>query len=100
MKNLQSFSINCRGVLLDLTTPKIMGILNLTPDSFSDGGKFNDEISALKQTEKMLSEGASIIDIGAQSTRPNATFLTANEEINRLGKIISSIKKKFPHALI
>ena len=100
MKNLQSFSINCRGVLLDLTTPKIMGILNLTPDSFSDGGKFNDEISALKQTEKMLSEGASIIDIGAQSTRPNATFLTANEEISRLGKIISSIKKEFPQALI
>ena len=100
MKNLQSFSINCRGVLLDLTVPKIMGILNLTPDSFSDGGKFNDEISALKQTEKMLSEGASIIDIGAQSTRPNATFLTANEEISRLGKIISGIKKEFPQALI
>ena len=100
MKNLQSFSINCRGVLLDLTTPKIMGILNLTPDSFSDGGKFNDEVSALKQTEKMLSEGASIIDIGAQSTRPNATFLTANEEISRLGKIISVIKKEFPQALI
>ena len=100
MKNLQSFSINCRGVLLDLTTPKIMGILNLTPDSFSDGGKFNNEISALKQTEKMLSEGASIIDIGAQSTRPNATFLTANEEISRLGNIISSIKKEFPQALI
>ena len=85
---------------MDLTVPKIMGILNLTPDSFSDGGKFNDEISALKQTEKMLSEGASIIDIGAQSTRPNATFLTANEEINRLGKIISFIKKEFPQALI
>ena len=100
MKNLQSFSINCHGVLLDLTTPKIMGILNLTPDSFSDGGKFNDEVSALKQTEKMLSEGASIIDIGAQSTRPNATFLTANEEISRLGKIISVIKKEFPQAFI
>ena len=100
MKNLQSFSINCRGVLLDLTIPKIMGILNLTPDSFSDGGKFNDEISALKQTEKMLSEGVSIIDIGAQSTRPNATFLTANEEINRLKNIISSIKNEFPQALI
>ena len=100
MKNLQSFSINCRGVLLDLTIPKIMGILNLTPDSFSDGGKFNDEVSALKQTEKMLSEGAAIIDIGAQSTRPNATFLTANEEISRLGSIISAIKKEFPQALI
>lgn len=77
-----------------------MGILNLTPDSFSDGGKFNNETNALLQTEKMLNEGASIIDIGAQSTRPNANFLSAKEEIQRLGSIISSIKKNFPEALI
>lgn len=77
-----------------------MGILNLTPDSFSDGGKFNNETNALLQTEKMLSEGATIIDIGAQSTRPNANFLSAQEEIHRLGSIIRSIKKKFPEALI
>lgn len=77
-----------------------MGILNLTPDSFSDGGKFNNETNALLQTEKMLNEGASIIDIGAQSTRPNADFLSAKEEIQRLGSIISSIKKNFPEALI
>ena len=56
-----------------------MGILNLTPDSFSDGGRFNDENSALKQTEKMLTEGAEIIDIGPQSTRPNAEFLSSDE---------------------
>lgn len=77
-----------------------MGILNLTPDSFSDGGKFNDETSALKQTEKLLAEGAEIIDIGPQSTRPNAEFLSSDEEIKRLGKIINSIKKEFPEALI
>ncbi|WOC52857.1 dihydropteroate synthase [Bergeyella porcorum] len=77
-----------------------MGILNLTPDSFSDGGKFNNETNALLQTEKMLSEGASIIDIGAQSTRLNANFLSAQEEIHRLGSIIRSIKKNFPEALI
>lgn len=93
-------SINCRGKLIDLSTPKIMGILNLTPDSFSDGGKFNDEKSALLQAEKMIKEGADFIDIGAQSTRPNAEFLSAEEEIRRLGNVISLIKKEFPETLI
>lgn len=77
-----------------------MGILNITPDSFSDGGKFNNEKSALQHAEKLLNEGASIIDIGAQSTRPNAEFLRSDEEIARIGKIISLIKKEFPEALI
>ncbi|WP_082482439.1 dihydropteroate synthase [Chryseobacterium sp. Leaf394] len=77
-----------------------MGILNLTPDSFSDGGIFNNEISALKHAEKMFADGAEIVDIGPQSTRPNAEFLSSDEEIKRLGKIISSIKKEFPEALI
>ena len=93
-------SINCRGKLIDLSTPKIMGILNLTPDSFSDGGKFNDEKSALLQAEKMIKDGADFIDIGAQSTRPNAEFLSAREEIRRIGNVISLIKKEFPEALI
>lgn len=77
-----------------------MGILNLTPDSFSDGGKFNTEKTALDQTYKMLKEGAEIIDIGPQSTRPHAEFLTAEEEIRRLGNMISFIKKEFPETLI
>ncbi|AZI23719.1 dihydropteroate synthase [Chryseobacterium taklimakanense] len=77
-----------------------MGILNMTPDSFSDGGKFNDEKNALLQTEKMLADGAEIIDIGPQSTRPNAAFLSSDEEITRLGKIISTIKKEFPESLL
>ena len=94
------FSINCRGSLIDLSVPKIMGILNLTPDSFSDGGKFNEEKEALKQAEKMLKEGAEIIDIGPQSTRPNAKFLSAEEEISRIGNMISLVKKEFPEALI
>ena len=93
-------SINCRGKLIDLSTPKIMGILNLTPDSFSDGGKFNDEKSALLQAEKMIKEGADFIDIGAQSTRPNADFLSAKQEILRIGNVISLIKKEFPETLI
>lgn len=77
-----------------------MGILNLTPDSFSDGGQFNHLKSALHHTEKMLKEGADFIDIGPQSTRPNAERLNSNEEIKRLGNTISQIKKEFPQALI
>ncbi|WP_181397944.1 dihydropteroate synthase [Chryseobacterium sp. AG844] len=77
-----------------------MGILNMTPDSFSDGGKFNNEKSALKHTEKLLKDGAEILDIGPQSTRPNAEFLSAEEEISRIGNTISLIKKEFPEALI
>ena len=94
------FSINCNGKLIDLSTPKIMGILNLTPDSFSDGGKFNNEKSALLQAEKLIKDGADFIDIGAQSTRPNAEFLSAEEEIRRIGTVISLIKKEFPETLI
>ncbi|WP_259135059.1 dihydropteroate synthase [Chryseobacterium ginsenosidimutans] len=77
-----------------------MGILNLTPDSFSDGGKFNNEKSALNHAGKLLKEGAEIIDIGPQSTRPNAEFLSFEEEIKRIGNIISLLKKEFPEALI
>lgn len=98
--NAQTYSINCNGRLVQLDTPKIMGILNLTPDSFSDGGKFNDEKLALEHTEKLLKDGAEIIDIGPQSTRPNAEFLSSTEEIKRLGNSISLIKKEFPKALI
>lgn len=98
---LQHFhSINCNGRLVDLSSPKIMGILNLTPDSFSDGGRFNDEKLALMQVEKMLKEGVEIIDIGPQSTRPNAKFLSSGEEITRIRNMISLIKKEFSDALI
>lgn len=94
------FSINCNGRLIDLSKPKLMGILNLTPDSFSDGGKFTDENTALKQAEILLKNGASMIDIGAQSTRPQSQYLKAEEEIRRIGNIISTIKKEFPESLI
>jgi dihydropteroate synthase len=95
-----NFSTNCNGRLVDLNTPKIMGILNLTPDSFSDGGKFNNEKAALLHAEKLLKDGADFIDIGAQSTRPNAEYLSAEEEIRRIGNVISLIKKEFPEVLI
>ena len=100
MKNITSFSMNCNGQLIDLSQPKIMGILNITPDSFSDGGKFNSLYEALKQTEKMLCEGADIIDIGAQSTRPNSNYISDLEEINRLQNILPSIRKEFPNTII
>ena len=94
------FSINCNGRLVDLSKPKLMGILNLTPDSFSDGGKYNNEKSALHQAENLLKNGATIIDIGAQSTRPNAEYLKADKEVRRIGNVISLIKKEFPESLI
>ncbi|WP_294286345.1 dihydropteroate synthase [uncultured Chryseobacterium sp.] len=100
MQDHQSYTLNCNGKLVDLSAPKIMGILNLTPDSFSDGGKFNNEKAALAQAGKMLKEGAEIIDIGPQSTRPHAQFLTSGEEISRIGDMISLIKKEFPEVLI
>jgi len=68
-------TINCKGNLIDLSQPKIMGILNITPDSFFDGGKHKDEKAVLKQVEKMLTEGATFIDIGAYSSRPGAYLL-------------------------
>ncbi|MCW3161218.1 dihydropteroate synthase [Chryseobacterium oryctis] len=100
LSSINFHSINCNGRLVDLSSPKIMGILNLTPDSFSDGGKFNNEKQALQHAEKLIAEGAEIIDIGPQSTRPNAEFLSCEEEIKRIGNIISQIKKEFPQTLI
>lgn len=96
----KSLSINCRGRLVDLDKPQIMGILNMTPDSFSDGGRYNSTDAAIFQTEKLIRDGATIIDVGAQSTRPKATFVSAQEEIFRLGNVISAIKKTFPEILI
>lgn len=93
-------TINCKGNLIDLTSPKIMGILNITPNSFFDGGKYADENSILQQVEKMLVDGATFIDIGAYSSKPNAEFVSENEEISRLIPVIELILKNFPETLI
>jgi dihydropteroate synthase len=93
-------TINCKGQLIDLSTPKVMGILNLTPDSFYDGGKYKDESSALKHVEKMIDEGAIFIDVGAYSSRPNAEDISEAEELQRILPIIEMIVKEFPDALI
>lgn len=92
--------INCKGSLVDLSSPKVMGILNVTPNSFYDGGKFQQQDLALQQVEKMLNEGADFIDIGACSTKPDAEFVSESEEKSRLLPILQSIAKEFPEALI
>jgi dihydropteroate synthase len=93
-------TINCRGNLIDLSSPKVMGIINVTPDSFYDGGKTFSEKEILKQAEKMLSEGATFLDIGGYSTRPGADEISETEEIKRVAGAIESILKKFPETLI
>ncbi|MGQ2984737.1 dihydropteroate synthase [Flavobacterium sp.] len=92
--------INCKGALKDLSQPKIMGILNVTPDSFFDGGKYRDEAQLLTQAEKMLSEGADFIDIGAYSSKPNAEFVPEQEEQDRIVPIVELVLKHFPDTLI
>ena len=77
-------TINCNGKLIDLTSPKVMGILNVTPNSFFDGGKHTNEKAILVQVEKMLSEGAIFIDIGGYSSKPSAEFVSEEEELQRL----------------
>lgn len=83
-----------------MSTPLIMGILNVTPDSFSDGGKYTEEQGWLKHTAEMINEGAEIIDIGAYSTRPGAKEVSEEEEIERLIKVILSVRKSFPETII
>ena len=73
----------------------VMGILNVTPDSFSDGGKFNNIDSALKHTEQLINDGADIIDVGGESTRPNYTKISDEEEIERVVPVIEKIKADF-----
>ena len=93
-------NISCKGKLIELTTPKIMGILNLTPDSFYDGGLYNNTDRALAQTEKMLLEGATFIDVGGASSKPGAVEVSADEELARVLPVIEKIHIKFPDTLI
>lgn len=98
--NTTQFTLNCCGQLISLARPKVMGILNLTPDSFFDGGKFTQQAHYLKQTEKMLSEGADFIDLGAVSTKAGAELLLTKDEVSRLLPALDAIKKEFPQAII
>ncbi len=93
-------TINCKGKLIDLSQPKVMGILNLTPDSFFDGGKYTSDQTILEKVEKMLSEGATFIDIGGYSSRPGAAHIPEQEELDRVLHGINLVLKHFPDTLI
>lgn len=93
-------TINCKGNILDLNSPSVMGILNITPDSFYDGGKYRSENEIIARTEKMLYEGASIIDIGAYSSRPGAAPLSEDEEYERMVPIVKLLLKNFPEIIL
>jgi dihydropteroate synthase len=93
-------TINCKGQLIDLSTPKVMGIFNVTPDSFFDGGKYKNETDILNQVETMLHHNATFIDIGGYSSRPGADFVSIEDELNRVVPVVKLILKHFPEALI
>lgn len=93
-------TLNCRGRLLSLEQARIMGILNLTPDSFSDGGQFNQKSDALTQVERMIEAGADLIDVGGYSSRPYAAEVSESEEIDRIYEITATILHQFPEIIV
>jgi dihydropteroate synthase len=93
-------TINCNQNLVDLSSPKVMGILNITPDSFFDGVKYKNETEILSHVEKMLFEGATFIDVGAYSSKPGATHISENEELQRIVPVIKLLIKNFPDIII
>ncbi|MCC9074108.1 dihydropteroate synthase [Flavobacterium sp. F-65] len=92
--------INCKGQLIDLSVPKVMGILNVTPNSFFDGGKYDSDQAILTQVEKMLSDGATFIDLGAYSSKPSAEFVSEQEELDRIVPVVQLILEHFPDVLL
>jgi len=92
--------MNAGGKLIDLSSPKVMGILNITPDSFYDGGRYNSTEAALIHAEKLLTAGADILDIGAYSSRPGAADVTADEERTRLLPVIEAVTRRFPASIL
>jgi dihydropteroate synthase len=93
-------TLNVRGKLIDLSTPAVMGIVNITPDSFFEGSRFTTEGEILAQTEKLLSEGAAFIDVGGYSSRPGAEDISVDEELVRVVSAVNAISKRFPSAVI
>jgi dihydropteroate synthase len=93
-------SINIGGELLDLSNPSIMGIINVTPDSFYDGDTLKTEIEMLERVELMVTEGAVIIDVGSVSTRPGAELISTRDELSRLIPAVTAIRRHFPEVLL
>jgi len=94
------FTLNCNGRLLTIDRPVVMGIINVTPDSFFAGSRQQHEDDILRQAEKMLRDGATILDIGGQSTRPGSQPISANEELHRVISPVTQISRRFPEAFI
>ncbi len=92
--------LDCGGQRLDLSQPKIMGVLNVTPDSFSDGGRWQETTHAITHANQLLEEGADIIDIGGESTRPGADTVTVSEELDRVMPVIEALRKAHPDAML
>ena len=93
-------TINCKGKLIDFSTPKVMGILNITPDSFFDGDSYKNEKDILLKVEKMLLEGATFIDVGAYSSRPGATHISKDKELQRIIPVVDVLLKNFPKIIL
>ena len=100
MKPISPIYINVKGRLLDLATPQVMGILNVTPDSFYSGSRMQTEEDIAARARQILDEGASIIDIGAYSSRPNAEHISAEEEMRRLRTGLEILNRNHPEAII
>ena len=94
------FTLNCKGRILVIDKPIVMGIINATPDSFFGGSRFNGVDEIVAKAEKMLNDGADILDIGGQSTRPGSELISADEEIERVIPAIKAIAEKKPEAFI
>jgi len=93
-------TINCKGTLIDLSSPKVMGILNITPDSFFDGGKYKNDTDILIHVKKMLVDGATFIDVGAYSSKPGAIKISEDQEIKRILPVIDLLIREFPDIII
>lgn len=92
--------LNLNGDLLDISSPKVMGILNITPDSFYSGSRYNDLKTIIEKSKKMLEDGAAILDIGGCSSRPGASSISVKEEYERVIPVIKAIKKEFPSSIL
>lgn len=93
-------TLSCRGKIINLSTPVVMGILNITPDSFYDGGKYTRKYDIIKRVDEMLHQGATIIDVGAASSRPGAPLISPDKELKRLVPVLEIITKHFPEAIL
>ncbi len=93
-------TINCKGKLVDLSVPKIMGIVNLTPDSFYDGGSLKNNNDVLRKVDQMLNDGADFIDVGGYSSRPGASFVEIEEELQRVLPIVELLIRNFPDIIL